>query len=64
VIGLKKTFRGGVHPLRQIGEGKPLTKRMPRASVIPDVVVIPVGMHLARRALLAWKKGSMSKWAK
>jgi Na+-translocating ferredoxin:NAD+ oxidoreductase subunit C len=42
---LNKSFRGGVHPLRQIGEGKPLTQAIPVATVSPDVVVIPVGMH-------------------
>ena len=45
VKGLNKTFRGGVHPLRHIGEGKPLTKRAPVTALSPDVVVIPVGMH-------------------
>jgi len=45
VKGLNKTFRGGVHPLRHIGEGKPLTRNAPVAELSPDVVVIPVGMH-------------------
>ena len=44
-IGLRKTFPGGVHPLRQIGEGKPPTKDNPIRAVAADLVVIPVGMH-------------------
>jgi len=43
---LRKSFQGGVHPLRHIGEGKPLTRGSSVKTVTPDVVVIPVGMHL------------------
>ncbi len=35
-----------MHPLRQIGEGKPLTNASPVRAVAPETVVIPVGMHL------------------
>ena len=43
---LRNTFRGGVHPLHHIGEGKPLTQACPIRTVPADTVVIPVGMHL------------------
>ena len=43
---MRNTFRGGVHPLHHIGEGKPLTQACPIRAVSADLVVIPVGMHL------------------
>ncbi len=35
-----------MHPLRHIGEGKPLAQDKPARVLTPDIVVIPVGMHL------------------
>ena len=43
---MKNTFRGGVHPLHHIGEGKPLTHASPIRTYTADTLVIPVGMHL------------------
>ena len=43
---MTNTFRGGVHPLHHIGEGKPLTQACPIRAVVAETVVIPVGMHL------------------
>ena len=43
---MRNTFRGGVHPLHHIGEGKPLTQACPIRAVTADTLVIPVGMHL------------------
>ena len=54
---MKKTFRGGIHPLRQIGEGKPLTSTSPVRAVIPEIVVIPLGMHLGAPSAPCVEKG-------
>ena len=54
---MKKTFRGGIHPLRQIGEGKPLTSTSPVCAVIPETVVIPLGMHLGAPSAPCVEKG-------
>ncbi len=43
---MKDTFRGGVHPLRREREGKPLTSGKPVRPLLPERVVIPVGMQL------------------
>ncbi len=43
---MKRTFHGGVHPLREIHEGKPLTSACAVRAVAPSLVVIPMGMHL------------------
>lgn len=56
-IDLKKTFRGGVHPLRSIGEGKPLTSASPIRAVVPELVVIPLGMHLGAPSAPCVEKG-------
>ncbi|HRX57267.1 MAG TPA: electron transport complex subunit RsxC [Eubacteriales bacterium] len=54
---MKKTFRGGVHPLRHIGEGKPLTNACPVRAVTPEFVVIPMGMHLGAPSAPCVEKG-------
>ncbi|MEN6595528.1 MAG: electron transport complex subunit RsxC [Clostridiaceae bacterium] len=58
---MKKTFRGGVHPLRHIGEGKPLTSACSVRAVVPDVVVIPLGMHLGAPGAACVQKGQRVK---
>lgn len=58
---MKKTFRGGVHPLRHIGEGKPLTNACPVRPLIPDMVIIPVGMHLGAPSAPCVEKGQHVK---
>lgn len=58
---MKKTFRGGVHPLRKTGEGKPLTNACSVRAVVPDVVVIPMGMHLGAPGAPCVQKGQRVK---
>ena len=58
---MRKSFQGGVHPLRQIGEGKPLTRSSSVKVVTPDVVVIPVGMHLGAPSAPCVEKGQRVK---
>ena len=54
---MKKTFRGGVHPLRQVHEGKPLTSGCAVREYVPKQVVIPVGMHLGAPSAPCVQKG-------
>ena len=58
---MKKTFHGGVHPLRRAGEGKPLTSACSVRAVVPDVVVIPLGMHLGAPGAACVQKGQRVK---
>lgn len=58
---MKKTFRGGVHPLRKNGEGKPLTNACSVRAVVPDAVVIPMGMHLGAPSAACVQKGQRVK---
>ena len=58
---MKKTFRGGVHPLHHVKEGKPLTSGRAIRQVIPDTVVIPVGMHLGAPSAPCVQKGDHVK---
>ncbi|MEA4870286.1 MAG: electron transport complex subunit RsxC [Christensenella sp.] len=58
---MRKSFQGGVHPLRQIGEGKPLTRDSVVRAVMPDTVVIPVGMHLGAPSEPCVTKGQRVK---
>lgn len=41
-----RTFRGGVHPLRESHGGKAATSGQPICRFTADTVVIPMGMHL------------------
>ena len=58
---MKKTFRGGVHPLREIHEGKPLTSSCAVRAVAPSMVVIPMGMHLGAPSKPCVQKGDFVK---
>lgn len=58
---MKKTFRGGVHPLREIHEGKPLTSACAVRAVAPSMVVIPMGMHLGAPSKPCVQKGDFVK---
>lgn len=58
---MKKTFRGGVHPLRSIHEGKPLTSSCAIRTVVPSLVVIPMGMHLGAPSKPCVQKGDFVK---
>ena len=54
---MKNTFRGGVHPLHHIGEGKPLSRECAVTALIPEQVMIPVGMHLGAPSTPCVNKG-------
>lgn len=54
---MRNTFRGGVHPLHHIGEGKPLTQACPIRAFTADTVIIPVGMHLGAPSAPCVAKG-------
>lgn len=58
---MRNTFQGGVHPLHQIGEGKPLTQACPIRAFTADTVVIPVGMHLGAPSTPCVAKGQRVK---
>ena len=58
---MRNTFRGGVHPLHHIGEGKPLTQACPIRVYTADTVVIPVGMHLGAPSAPCVAKGQRVK---
>ena len=44
---MSKTFRGGVHPLPGIHQGKPLTDLKPVKPYVSETVCIPLNMHIA-----------------
>ncbi|MDO4544177.1 MAG: electron transport complex subunit RsxC [Clostridia bacterium] len=54
---MRSTFRGGVHPLHGIHEGKPLSKNSAITELKTETVVIPVGMHLGAPSTPCVKKG-------
>ena len=58
---MRKSFQGGVHPLRRIGEGKPLARGSAVRAITPDLVVIPVGMHLGAPSAPCVEKGQRVK---
>ena len=53
----KSSFKGGVHPLHNAGEGKTQTKGVPIKKYTPDTVAIPMAMHLGVPATPIVKKG-------
>lgn len=42
----KFTFRGGIHPLHDLHEGKEVTRMQPIKPYVPQSVCIPVNMHI------------------
>lgn len=54
---MKRTFRGGVHPLSEIHEGKRFTENCAVRPVTPGQVVIPVGQHIGAPGVPCVKKG-------
>ncbi len=44
---MSKTFRGGVHPLPGLHQGKPLTDNKPVKPYVSETVCIPLNMHIA-----------------
>jgi len=57
----KLSFKGGVHPLKEIHEGKEATKSKPIRSYVPEEVCIPVDMHLGAPSIPCVKKGDLVK---
>lgn len=55
------SFRGGIHPLSRIHEGKRLTSGEPVRPVRPGMVVIPMGMHLGAPSAPCVQKGDTVK---
>lgn len=53
----KKSFRGGVHPLHGIHEGKGATAAKPVREFVSDSVVIPMSMHIGAPSKPLVKKG-------
>lgn len=43
----KKTFKGGIHPLPELHQGKLATNKKPVRPFVSDTVVIPMNMHIA-----------------
>ncbi|MBR5804800.1 MAG: electron transport complex subunit RsxC [Clostridia bacterium] len=56
-----RTFRGGVHPLSEIHEGKRFTENEAVVPINPGIVVIPVGMHIGAPSAPCVKKGDIVK---
>ena len=44
---MSKSFRGGVHPLPGLHQGKPLTDDKPVKPYVSETVCIPLNMHIA-----------------
>ena len=42
----KHSFKGGVHPMHAAGAGKSQTKHEAVRDFMPDMVAIPMSMHL------------------
>jgi len=57
----KRTFRGGVHPMQKLHEGKLPTKDKPVREFIPDTVCILMGMHLGAPSKPCVEKGEYVK---
>ncbi len=55
------SFKGGIHPLKELHEGKDLTKNKPIRAYIPEVVCIPTDMHLGAPSIPCVKKGDLVK---
>ena len=58
---MKRTFKGGVHPLSEIHEGKIFTEKEPLRRVAPGQVVIPVGQHIGAPSSPCVQKGDVVK---
>ncbi|MDD4080030.1 MAG: electron transport complex subunit RsxC [Eubacteriales bacterium] len=55
------SFKGGIHPLKEIHEGKEATKAKPIRALVPEEVCIPVDMHLGAPSIPCVKKGDLVK---
>lgn len=52
-----QTFRGGIHPLHARHEGKTATRDLSIRDFVPEVVCIPLNMHIGAPSLPCVKKG-------
>lgn len=55
----KFSFRGGIHPLRECHEGKETTREKAIKAFAPEVVCIPMDMHLGAPSKPIVKKGDL-----
>lgn len=55
------TFRGGIHPLQELHEGKEATNGKPIREFVPETVCIPVDMHIGAPSKPIVKKGDKVK---
>ncbi len=53
----KKTFKGGIHPLPEMHQGKTATQAQPIRPFVSDVVVIPMNMHIGAPSKPCVSKG-------
>lgn len=54
---MKFTFRGGIHPLKELHEGKAKTRGLAIRDLIPETVCIPTDMHIGAPSQVIVKKG-------
>lgn len=54
---IKRSFKGGVHPLSRTHEGKALTRNEKVREFIPETVCIPMNLHLGAPSKPCVKKG-------
>lgn len=58
---MKLSFKGGIHPLRELHEGKGPSKNQEIRDVIPENVLIPVDMHIGAPSAPCVSKGDRVK---
>lgn len=58
---MKLSFKGGIHPLRELHEGKGKTHSQPIRDFVPERVCIPVDMHIGAPSAPCVKKGDLVK---
>ncbi len=58
---IKRSFKGGVHPLSRTHEGKQLTRNKAAELFDPEVVTIPMNLHLGAPSEPCVKKGDIVK---
>lgn len=55
------SFKGGIHPLREIHEGKTASKDQAIRAMVPQTVLIPMDMHIGKPSEPIVKKGDKVK---
>ena len=55
------SFKGGIHPLKEIHEGKNATRGQAIRAYLPDEVCIPLDQHLGAPSIPAVQKGDLVK---